>query len=179
MADNRSSGRLGTCRREKPARAFALRLVVGCRACGAESAASRVASFFRLRVRDGCRGNVDACAGMARDDVAVSDRSRSRRSDRGDRNVGRRVAAEFRLGGRAGSSGFAVRPSGARGRICRFFPAGPLAESVAGPVADRRPMGNGFRGTNFFPSVWPTRCLSSRNGRTGSVRERSARAISG
>ena len=20
-------------------------------------------------------------------------------------------------------------------------------------------MGNGFRGTNFFPSVWPTRCL--------------------
>ena len=112
MADNRSSGRLGTCRREKPARAFALRLVVGCRACGAESAASRVASFCRLRVRDGCRGNVDACAGMARDDVAVSDRSRSRRSDRGDRNVGRRVAAEFRRGGRAGSSGLVCRRTG-------------------------------------------------------------------
>ena len=121
-----------------PRMSFALRFVVGCRACGAESATGRVADFSGRRLRDGCRGNVDACAGMARGIVAVSDRSRPGRSDRGGKNFGRRIAAEFRHGGRAGSLGFAVRPAGSRGRVCRFFPAGPFAESVVGPVADRR-----------------------------------------
>ena len=138
MAGSRSFGRFGTYRREKPAHVFALRFVVGCRACGAESATGRVADFSGRRLRDGCRGNVDACAGMARGIVAVSDRSRPGRSDRGGKNFGRRIAAEFRHGGRAGSLGFAVRPAGSRGRVCRFFPAGPFAESVVGPVADRR-----------------------------------------
>lgn len=126
MAGSRSFGRFGTYRREKPAHVFALRFVVGCRACGAEGATGRVADFSGRRLRDGCGGTLTLAPGMARGIVAVSDRTRPGRSDRGGKNFGRRIAAEFLHGGRAGSLGFAVRPAGSRGRVCRFFPCGTL-----------------------------------------------------